>query len=134
MAKDNDLIYGVYDRTRGVGGCDDYFGYFKKESDARTEMKAQFEHLKTKNPKETLKLHKDRVVRMSIDRCFNVIVLNKVASLLTDSDWKCETTIGSAIFFANDYILCNVTETTCEVTRVSGTKCGICQTLTSTVG
>jgi hypothetical protein len=30
MAKDNDLIYGVYDRTRGVGGCDDYFGYFKK--------------------------------------------------------------------------------------------------------
>ena len=64
MAKDNDLIYGVYDRTRGVGGCDDYFGYFKKESDARTEMKAQFEHLKTKNPKETLKLHKDRVVRM----------------------------------------------------------------------
>ena len=50
MAKDNDLIYGVYDRTRGVGGCDDYFGYFKKESDARTEMKAQFEHLKTKNP------------------------------------------------------------------------------------
>jgi hypothetical protein len=64
MVKDNDLIYGVYDRTRGVGGCDDYFGYFKKESDARTEMKDQFEHLKTKNPKETLKLKKDRVVRI----------------------------------------------------------------------
>ena len=48
MAKENDLIYGVYDRTRGAGGCDDYFGYFKKESDARTEMKSQFEHLKSK--------------------------------------------------------------------------------------
>jgi hypothetical protein len=64
MTKENDLIYGVYDKTRGAGGCDDYFGYFKKESDARTEMKNQFEHLKSKNPKETLKLKKDRVVRI----------------------------------------------------------------------
>ncbi len=64
MTKENDLIFGVYDKTRGAGGCDDYFGYFKKESDARTEMKAQFEHLKTKNPKETLKVKKDRVVRI----------------------------------------------------------------------
>jgi hypothetical protein len=64
MEKENNLIYGVYDRTRGAGGCDDYFGYFKKESDARTEMKSQFEHLKVKNQKETLKLHKDRVVRI----------------------------------------------------------------------
>jgi hypothetical protein len=74
MAKDNDLIYGVYDRTRGVGGCDDYFGYFKKESDARTEMKAQFEHLKTKNPKETFKLHKDRVVRMK-DKTEEILII-----------------------------------------------------------
>jgi hypothetical protein len=64
MTTENNLIYGVYDRTRGAGGCDDYFGYFKKESDARTEMKSQFEHLKSKNPKETIKLHKDRVVRV----------------------------------------------------------------------
>jgi hypothetical protein len=27
-------------------------------------MKIQFEHLKSKNPKETLKLYKDRVVRV----------------------------------------------------------------------
>jgi len=74
MAKDNDLIYGVYDRTRGVGGCDDYFGYFKKESDARTEMKAQFEHLKTKNPKETLKLHKDRVVKVK-DKTEEILII-----------------------------------------------------------
>ena len=53
MVKDNDLIYGVYDKTRGIGGCDDYFGYFKKEKDAKNEMKIQFEHLKSKNPKET---------------------------------------------------------------------------------
>jgi hypothetical protein len=64
MIKENDLIYGVYDRTRGAGGCDDYFGYFKKESDAKTEMKIQFERLKSKNPKETLKIYKDRVVRI----------------------------------------------------------------------
>ena len=64
MAEENDLIYGVYDKTRGVGGCDDYFGYFKKQKDAREEMKVQFEHLKSKNPKENLKLHKDRVVRI----------------------------------------------------------------------
>ena len=64
MAKDNDLIYGVYDKTRGIGGCDDYFGYFKKEKDAKNEMKIQFEHLKSKNPKENLKLSKDRVLRI----------------------------------------------------------------------
>lgn len=64
MAEENDLIYGVYDKTRGVGGCDDYFGYFKKQKDAREEMKVQFEHLKSKNPKETLKLYKDRVVKV----------------------------------------------------------------------
>jgi hypothetical protein len=64
MTKENDLIFGVYDKTRGAGGCDDYFGYFKKESDAKTEMKIQFERLKSKNPKETLKIKKDRVVRI----------------------------------------------------------------------
>ena len=64
MTKENDLIFGVYDKTRGAGGCDDYFGYFKKESDAETEMKIQFERLKSKNPKETLKVKKDRVVRI----------------------------------------------------------------------
>ena len=74
MAKDNDLIYGVYDRTRGVGGCDDYFGYFKKESDARTEMKTQFERLKTKNSKETLKIHKDRVVRIK-DKTEEILII-----------------------------------------------------------
>ena len=64
MAEENDLIYGVYDKTRGVGGSDDYCGYFKKQKDAREEMKVQFEHLKSKNPKETLKLYKDRVVKV----------------------------------------------------------------------
>ena len=37
MAEENDLIYGVYDKTRGVGGCDDYFGYFKKQKDAHDQ-------------------------------------------------------------------------------------------------
>lgn len=74
MTEENDLIYGVYDRTRGVGGCDDYFGYFKKQKDARTEMKTQFEHLKTKNPKETLKLYKDRVVRVK-DKTEEILII-----------------------------------------------------------
>jgi len=74
MTKENDLIYGVYDRTRGAGGCDDYFGYFKKESDARNEMKIQLDHLKSKNPKETLKLHKDRVVRMK-DKTEEILII-----------------------------------------------------------
>jgi hypothetical protein len=64
MERETNLIFGVYDKTRGAGGCDDYFGYFKKETDARTEMKIQYEHLKSKNPKETLKLGKDRVLRI----------------------------------------------------------------------
>jgi len=36
MAEENDLIYGVYDKTRGVGGCDDYF--FKKHKDAKSKI------------------------------------------------------------------------------------------------
>jgi hypothetical protein len=78
MTEENDLIYGVYDRTRGVGGCDDYFGYFKKQKDARTEMKAQFEHLKTKNPKETLKLYKDRVVKIKDKKEEILIIIHPI--------------------------------------------------------
>ena len=63
MAKDNDLIYGVYDKTRGIGGCDDYFGYFKKEKDA-----------KNKTPKETLKSYKDRVVRV-IEKTEEILII-----------------------------------------------------------
>jgi hypothetical protein len=74
MEKDNNLIFGVYDRTRGVGGCDDYFGYFKKEPDARSEMKTQFERLKTKNSKETFKIHKDRVVRIK-DKTEEILII-----------------------------------------------------------
>ena len=74
MAEENDLIYGVYDKTRGVGGCDDYFGYFKKHKDAKSEMKTQFEHLKQKNPKETLKLYKDRVVKVK-DKTEDILII-----------------------------------------------------------
>ena len=74
MEKENNLIYGVYDKTRGAGGCDDYFGYFKKESDARNEMKIQFEHFKSKNPKETIKLHKDRVVKIK-DKTEEILII-----------------------------------------------------------
>jgi hypothetical protein len=37
-------------------------------------MKTQFEHLKIKNPKETLKLHKDRVVRMK-DKTEEILII-----------------------------------------------------------
>ena len=78
MTKENDLIYGVYDKTRGIGGCDDYFGYFKKESDARSEMKIQFDHLKSKNPKETLKFKKDRVVRIKEKKEEILIIIHPI--------------------------------------------------------
>lgn len=78
MTKDNDLIYGVYDKTRGAGGCDDYFGYFKKESDAKNEMKIQFEHLKQKNPKETFKLQKDRVFRVKEKKEELLIIIHPI--------------------------------------------------------
>jgi hypothetical protein len=78
MTKENDLIYGVYDKTRGVGGCDDYFGYFKKESSAKNEMKIQFEHLKQKNPKETLKMKKDRVVRVKDQKEELLIIIHPI--------------------------------------------------------
>ena len=74
MTKENDLIFGVYDKTRGAGGCDDYFGYFKKESDAKAEMKIQFERLKSKNPKETLKVKKDRVVKVK-DKTEEILII-----------------------------------------------------------
>ena len=38
-----------------------------------------------------------------------------------------------AVIFANDYVLSNVYQTTGQVTGVSSTQCGICQTFTSTV-
>jgi hypothetical protein len=37
-------------------------------------MKSQFEHLKTKNPKETLKLHKDRVVKVK-DKTEEILII-----------------------------------------------------------
>jgi len=74
MKEEKDLIYGVYDKTRGVGGCDDYFGYFKEHKDAKSEMKTQFERLKQKNPKGTLKLYKDRVVEVK-DKTQEIIII-----------------------------------------------------------
>jgi len=78
MTQENDLIYGVYDKTRGAGGCDDYFGYFKKESNAKNEMKVQFEHLKQKNPKETFKMKKDRVVRVKDQKEELLIIIHPI--------------------------------------------------------
>ncbi len=74
MTREKDLIYGVYDKTRGFEGCNDYFGYFKKNKDAETEMKNQFERLKQKNPKDTSKLYKDRVVSIK-DKTEKIIII-----------------------------------------------------------
>lgn len=62
MGKDKDIVYGVYDMTGGVGGCDDYFGYFKKEHDAKTELKEQYEYIKRKRPDDKITLKDDRVI------------------------------------------------------------------------
>lgn len=78
MSRENDLIFGVYDKTRGVGGCDDYFGYFKKESSAKKELKIQYDYLRTKNPDIELILKKDRVVRVKNDEEHILIVIHPI--------------------------------------------------------
>lgn len=62
MSRDKDIVYGVYDKTRGIGGCDDYFGYFKKESDAKTELKIQYEYIKRKRPDDKITIKDDKVM------------------------------------------------------------------------
>ena len=52
--------------------------------------------------------------------------------LLRDLDAHALT--GATVGLANDHVLRDVDETTGQVTRLSGTKCGISQTLTSAVG
>lgn len=78
MGRENDLIYGVYDKTRGTGGCDDYFGYFRNELNAKNEMKIQFEYLKQKNPKEDIKIKKDRVVRLKDQKEEILIIIHPI--------------------------------------------------------
>lgn len=78
MSRENDLIFGVYDKTRGVGGCDDYFGYFKKESSAKKELKIQYDYLRTKNPDIELILKKDRVVRVKNDEEQILIIIHPI--------------------------------------------------------
>jgi hypothetical protein len=78
MERESDLIFGVYDKTRGVGGCDDYFGYFKTESGAKKELKTQFNYLKTKNPDIELLLKKDRVVRIKNGEEQIIIIIHPI--------------------------------------------------------
>ena len=40
---------------------------------------------------------------------------------------------GSAIFFIDDDILCHIHKTTCQIARICGLECGICQSLTRSV-
>ena len=52
-----------------------------------------------------------------------------VANLINFQTFCC-----TAVLFPNDNILGNINQTTGQVTRVSSTQCGICQTLSSTSG
>ena len=51
MSRDKDMIYGVYDMTRGSGGCDDYFGYFKNKSGAKKNWTSNMNTLNVKDLK-----------------------------------------------------------------------------------
>ena len=62
MSRDKNMIYGVYDMTRGSGGCDDYFGYFKNKSGAKKELDIQYEYIKRKRPEDIITLTNDRVI------------------------------------------------------------------------
>ena len=52
---------------------------------------------------------------------------------LSVKQWALDTIGSAAVELANNNVLSNVNQTTSKVTRVSRTKCGVSQTLTSTV-
>lgn len=75
---ENNKIFGVYDKTRGVGGCDDYFGYFKKESDAKKELKTQYEYIKRKRPEDKIILNENKVTTTKGEKEEVLIIIHPI--------------------------------------------------------
>ena len=78
----------------------------------------------------------------SVNRIKNVVercttdnaVTQRFNDLAVPNDrFRPDTANRSAILFGNDHVLCNVNQTTCQITRVSGFERRISQTFTRTV-
>ena len=62
----------------------------------------------------------------------NQVSINRGLTRL--NQWVRDCLIGTTVLLADNDVLCNVNESTSQVTRVGGVGCGIYQTLTSAVG
>lgn len=67
-----EIIFGVCDKT---GSCDSYFGFFKREEDAKKEVKIQADRLKEDLGLMDIILKEDRAVIPQEGRVEQIVVI-----------------------------------------------------------
>lgn len=67
-----EIIFGVCDKT---GSCDSYFGFFKREDDAKKELKIQADRLKEDLGLMDLIVKEDRAVIPQEGRVEQIVVI-----------------------------------------------------------
>lgn len=67
-----DIIFGVCDKT---GSCDSYFGFFKREDDAKKELKIQVDRLKEDLGLMDLIVKEDRALISQEGRVEEIVVI-----------------------------------------------------------
>ena len=67
-----DIIFGVCDKT---GSCDSYFGFFKREEDAKKEVKIQADRLKEDLGLMDIIVKEDRAVIPQEGRVEKIVVI-----------------------------------------------------------
>jgi hypothetical protein len=67
-----EIIFGVCDKT---GNCDNYFGFFKNEDDAKKELKIQSDRLKEDLGLMDLVVKDDRAVIMKDERVEQIVII-----------------------------------------------------------
>ena len=80
-------------------------------------------------------LHNDLARFFAYGRLSQATTYQRIVDFALSVHQSAFNTIGrAAVELTNDNVLSNVNQTTGKVTGVSRTKCGVCQTLTSTMG
>ena len=67
-----EIIFGVCDKT---GSCDSYFGFFKREEDAKKEVKIQADRLKEDLGLMDIIVKEDRAVIPHESRIEQIVVI-----------------------------------------------------------
>ena len=67
-----EIIFGVCDKT---GSCDSYFGFFKREEDAKKEVKIQTDRLKEDLGLMDIIVKEDRAVIPQEGRVEQIVVI-----------------------------------------------------------